>query len=574
MKKNFLKTTILMLSVLILAGCGNKTKTDKPKFKEIDMSNWHYDSVDNVYYQLNLLYVKTPRAIDSQKLGIFVPGDYFIGTKNRNGTYKVTINQDSVVNGYTANCAPYILPINNASYKDNIPPQEYYQSVKEFTDAGFIYVWAGSRGNHQEAPAAVVDFKAAIRFTRMNKHLLPGDTDKFFSLGIGAGGGISAVLGASGDSELFTPYLEDNGAYLEASDAITGAMTWCPITSLDTANEAYEWNLGSSRYDLEDFPKDLSNQLATKYAEYINELNLKDDDGNLLSLKKSKNGIYQAGSYYEWLKEIVETSLNNFLEYTEFPYEVSTEEENEPEPTNDNEFQTLKQLSFGDDSFGSFFLKKGAPADDSKSKYTETGTVYLSGVYNSPKEYIDALNEAGKWVNYKPSTNTVKITSLADFSRALKVASRDVCAFDSLENDQEENKLFGNTTGNTSHFDSILAELLVDTDYEFSFATDLKLKDTLGKTIKYRMNAYNPLFYISEYYPGYKTSKVAEYWRIRSGIFQNDTSLCTEANLSQALKNYGTDVDFATVWGVGYEKAEEMGTANENFILWVNQICK
>lgn len=33
-------------------------------------------------------------------------------------------------------------------------------------------------------------------------------------------------------------------------------------------------------------------------------------------------GRYQAGSYYEYVKEVIETSLNNFLEDTEFPYDA------------------------------------------------------------------------------------------------------------------------------------------------------------------------------------------------------------------------------------------------------------
>jgi hypothetical protein len=35
---------------------------------------------------------------------------------------------------------------------------------------------------------------------------------------------------------------DDNGNTI--SDSVTGTMAWCPITSLDYANEAYEWNMG------------------------------------------------------------------------------------------------------------------------------------------------------------------------------------------------------------------------------------------------------------------------------------------------------------------------------------------
>ena len=53
-------------------------------------------------------------------------------------------------------------------------------------------------------------------------------------------------MGATGDSQLYFEYLEsigaamldDDGNYI--SDAISGAMCWCPITALDYADEAYE----------------------------------------------------------------------------------------------------------------------------------------------------------------------------------------------------------------------------------------------------------------------------------------------------------------------------------------------
>lgn len=42
--------------------------------------------------------------------------------------------------------------------------------------------------------------------------------------------------------------------------------------------------------------------------------------------------------------------------------------------------------------------------------------------------------------------------------------------------------------------------------------------------------------------------KSRPFWRIRTGINQGDTALNTEVNLALALENYGTDVDFETVW--------------------------
>ena len=75
---------------------------------------------------------------------------------------------------------------------------------------------------------------------------------------------------------------------------------------------------------------------------------------------------------------------------------------------------------------------------------------------------------------------------------------------------------------------------------------------------------YNPLYYLSGYYGGYQKSTVADYWRIRTGIAQSDTSLTTEVNLALALKNYGADVDFAdNLGGRPYDGREHWGLCDE-----------
>jgi len=91
---------------------------------------------------------------------------------------------------------------------------------------------------------------------------------------------------------------------------------------------------------------------------------------------------------------------------------------------------------------------------------------------------------------------------------------------------------------------------------------------------------YTPLYYLinnSKYYAcgGDGSSNVAQYWRIRTGIKQGDTSLCTEANLALALINSGIkNVDFKTVWNQGHTEAEDSGKSNTNFIEWVEKCCK
>ncbi len=216
-----------------------------------------------------------------------------------------------------------MIPVDTPGYAAMNAPTGYTDQVSSYTDAGLIYVYAGCRGRDAGAPAGVTDLKAAIRYIRYNEDLLPGNTERIFSFGMSGGGAQSALLGATGDSDLYTPYLKAIGAVDGVSDAVAGSMCWCPITCLDTASEAYEWNLGMTRTGLATEMQTLSDEMAEDFALYINELGLKDEKGNPLTLTASQEGIYQAGSYYDYIKSTIETSLNHFLEDKTFPYTVS-----------------------------------------------------------------------------------------------------------------------------------------------------------------------------------------------------------------------------------------------------------
>ena len=87
-----------------------------------------------------------------------------------------------------------------------------------------------------------------------------------------------------------------------------------------------------------------------------------------------------------------------------------------------------------------------------------------------------------------------------------------------------------------------------------------------------RVNMYNPMYYLCDYYDGAGSSDVAKYWRINTGIEQGDTSQCVDVNLYLAVLNkVGKDnVKFSTVWGQGHTQAERTGDSTGNFINWVN----
>ena len=113
-----------------------------------------------------------------------------------------------------------------------------------------------------------------------------------------------------------------------------------------------------------------------------------------------------------------------------------------------------------------------------------------------------------------------------------------------------------------------------DSSYPTEYTNDLTVIDSLGKTIEERLNMYSPMYYLLSSNPGYRTSDVADYFRINTGIAQGDTSNVVEMNLYLALLNYGKTATFTTVWNQGHVKAERTGTANAeiNFISWINEI--
>ena len=529
---------------------------------KIDNTKWQYNAEDNVYWQTGVNYCADPVDIKYETLGIFVPGEYMTAADNGDGTYTCSVNYDAEKSGYTAATAPIVIPVNTPGYSAMAAPTDYVNDASSYTKAGFIYVNAGCRGRNEGAPAGITDLKAAIRYIRSCGDDIAGNTDRIFSFGMSGGGAQSALLGATGDSDLYTPYLEAIGAVMDESDAVTGSMCWCPITNLDYADEAYEWNMGITRTDLSDDMQTLSDGLAEAFGKYINELGLKDENGNVLTLTEGENGIYASGPYYDYIKSEIERSLNNFLSDTEFPY--------------------TKQSGgmFGGPGGGRDFggempdFGGGMPNFEEKDGINRTGGADdksgESVTYRTAEEYIASLNDENEWISYDKASNTATVTSVEDFVKACKNASKSVGAFDDLNGTQGENTLFGYGDGKGAHFDPIMAELLKDTEYGEAYAADLAKTDALGKDVSYRMNAYNPMYYIEDYYEGCGTSKVADYWRIRTGINQGDTALSTEINLALALRSYGKDVDFETVWGQGHTMAERTGNSTDNLIEWIN----
>lgn len=187
--------------------------------------------------------------------------------------------------------------------------------------AGFVMVFPGIRGIGLrgrdgaligKAPAPIVDLKAVVRYIRHNKGVFPGDVEHIVSNGLSAGGAMSALLAASGNSPLYEKYLKEAGA-AEERDDIMAAGVFCPMCDLEHADMAYEWMYGPFPNGLsgEFVDQELSRQLAAGFPPYQASLGLlRHDNGEVLT----------AENYMDYLaKEYLIPSANAYLQALDEP---------------------------------------------------------------------------------------------------------------------------------------------------------------------------------------------------------------------------------------------------------------
>lgn len=520
---------ILCLTAAMIAGCGQKDENATAETTAVvtnlpkpDMTKWLYNEEADFYYQCGIGYCEKPADEEYEQLAVFVPSAYMNAEDYGDGAYKCSLNENAAMNGYNALSAPVVMPINTEGYAAADPLTEEIVSahpnvteeIAQYTSQGFVYICAGCRGIAQGAPSGVTDLKAAIRYIRYCDDVIAGDAESIFVYGMSGGGAQAAILGASGDSALYEPYLEAIGAVQGVSDAICGSMDWCPVTDLDTADAEYEWMMGCTHRECDPEEQEVSDRLAKAYADYVNRAGFTDENGRSLTLEESDSGIYQAGSYYDYIKRVIEHSLNNYL---------------------------------ADSGFS-----------DEKAQ-----------------EYIASLNTDHEWVLFDKNSRTATITSVADFVKTCKSAFPYYVGFDQPTG---SNTLFGYGDGKGSHFDRILADILTDMNSEYAadYNADLAKTDFVGNTVERRVEMYAPLFYLMKNCNGYGTSGIAPHWRIRTGIEQKTNALTTEVNLALALRHCDSvkSLDFETVWARGHELAERTGSSTDNFIKWVHSCMK
>ena len=256
-------------------------------------------------------YVQYPVAPEYQVLNLYVPEIY----------YKET--EEKIDRKYDLHSAPIFMPNTVGGYmpgRAGVP--EIFEngegnSIVKALYHGYVVVASGLRGRCMTneagehigiAPSDICDYKAVVRYLRYNKDLIAGNTERIISNGTSAGGAMSALLGATGNHPDYEEILEEMGAAKERDD-IFFASCYCPIINLDHADMAYEWEFDGIKecHQMRYIPpKDKetngtwqsvicsmseeqiqwSKQLKELFPAYVEQLQLKNERGQLLSLIK------------------------------------------------------------------------------------------------------------------------------------------------------------------------------------------------------------------------------------------------------------------------------------------------
>ncbi|MBO6093237.1 MAG: hypothetical protein J6P40_06370 [Oscillospiraceae bacterium] len=331
----------LMLCVILSLSCFSNPAlaAKKEKKPEVFPPSGNLEFTDAISRELNV-------TIDGEALKVTQYEDYYLAeplsTEQRISIYvPETATKDS----------PVILCVNNAGWmansyssrtkvaKDDPETVAAYSAnddkdkVGMILSRGYILVSYGCRGRNDKpgedglylghSPATVADTKAVIRYLRQNDDLLPaGDLDRIIITGTSGGGALSTLIAACGDSTDFFPFLYEIGAagiekegetYISTlSDSVFAVIAYCPITDLPNADAAYEWTYADTRLALQDIDfnndpegkslvfyttgdatvnEEVSAYLSGLYADYVDNLGLKLDDGTPLTSQNLKEAI-------------------------------------------------------------------------------------------------------------------------------------------------------------------------------------------------------------------------------------------------------------------------------------------
>ena len=266
-------------------------------------------------------YVSNPIDIDQQYINIYIPEEYF-----NNGT----------VNGYNTQTAPIFMPNNVGGYMPSQPMAPKVENNKPNSalyalSRGYVVASPATRGRTNKAsdgnfigkaPAVIVDLQAATAYLHANDTTMPGNAKRIITNGTSAGGAVSLLQGATGNTSDYQPYLQALGAATASTD-VYASSAYAPITNLDAADMAYEWsyngitsfnkvtmgqgelpqaNVGGApapiqrnvqRVNLTNDDVAYSDLLKSHFPDYVNNLQLRDRTGVILKLDKKGNGTFK-----------------------------------------------------------------------------------------------------------------------------------------------------------------------------------------------------------------------------------------------------------------------------------------
>jgi hypothetical protein len=409
---------------------------------------------------------------------------------------------------------------------------------------GYAVCIPGSRGSNSVvtdgkkevytgiAPNGLLDLKAAIRYLHFNDDVMAGSAERIFTDGTSAGGAMSSLMGATGNSKRYEAYLQKMGA-AEASDAVFASICYCPITDLNHADMEYEW-LYSCTNDsvrhLSEAQKTVSAELAALCPDYINSLNLTTPDGEKLTADKYKN----------YLKKLLIESAHKALQAgVEIPDSIGV---------------ILYQGSMGGFPGGGprGGMRGGLPGGQHNGQRPPMmmgdgrgapsfGPAGARPMFHNRTDFVADI-DLDKYLNYVASSTALKNPPAFDSWGVLDGAA------------SAENKVFGNSKGEPANFT------------EYSLRAHDGKKATLGKEIQERVYIMNPMNFIG----GESDSQPAKHWYIRHGAKDRDTSFLVPVNLALKLQNAGYDVNLALPWNRPHSGDYNL----DDLFAWIQSVVK
>ena len=421
-------------------------------------------------------YVANPIDIDQQYMNIYVPEEYF-----NNGT----------VNGYNTQTAPIFMPNAVGGYMPSqamTPKVENGKpnSVVYALSRGYVVASPATRGRTNKAsdgnfigkaPAVIVDLQAATAYLHANDSTMPGNANRIITNGTSAGGAVSLLQGAAGNSSDFQPYLQALGAATAATN-VYAVSAYAPITNLDAADMAYEWSYNgitsSNKVSMNHDDMAYSNLLNEHFPDYVNNLQLHDSVGRVLKLDKNGNGTFK-----NYVKEFIVAAANK-------AQAKGTDLSKHTYLVRDNKTGTIKDINW--EAYNQFVSRSKAPG-----------------------------------------------------------------AFDSRSNDSGENNLFGTSTTDNNHF-TITAALHDTTSNPEAYVQNAKV-----------VTMMNPMNYL-----GSPAATNAQFYRIRYGTADSNTSVAIPLIVGTRAQNLGYKVDMATPFDVNHSGDYDL----DELFNWMDNIVK